>query len=166
MVAHRRGWDRAAPGPNSDLPLDTVRESVLARVEADLIGTTRLEDVSIAEWAAQCRITPNAACKVRRRAEARLIALLREESRDASSDDPVLLSALHTSPSAVTLPARRDAVALLGGTPSMSSATESCRAGQNKDFLSGVAKSDPDSGLLRCGGSTPSVHSSSGSEMV
>ncbi|MFC8429297.1 hypothetical protein [Streptomyces sp. NPDC057253] len=91
-----------------------VRESVLTRTEADLIGATRLDDITVSDWAAQHRTTSNATYKIRRRAEARLIAFLRDEARSITSDDPVARSVMGELPCSSTVPARRNAVASLG----------------------------------------------------
>jgi hypothetical protein len=53
-----------------------VTAGILKQSEAELIGTTRLESISIAQWAAEHDITTWAAYKARRRAEIRLIAHL------------------------------------------------------------------------------------------
>jgi len=53
-----------------------ARAGVITVAESDLIGMTRLEDMSLAEAAACLGITPNAAKIRRQKAEARLVAFL------------------------------------------------------------------------------------------
>lgn len=154
------GFRSAAPRPpwgHPDLVLArAVRESVLTRTEADLIGATRLDEIAVADWAARRRTTPNAAYKLRRRAEARLIAFLRGEARDTDLDDPVALSAMGSLPSSAALPARRNAVMALAGTSPSATGSGEPRVAEPADHLSnGVAKTGPDFGLLGCGSSTP-----------
>ena len=62
-----------------------VQMGILTDAEADLIGATRLEDVSVAEYAERHRLTVWAIYKVRTPAEARLVAAI----RDGSLSDPV-----------------------------------------------------------------------------
>ncbi|MFF4503000.1 hypothetical protein [Streptomyces sp. NPDC001401] len=164
------GFRSAAPRPpwgHPDLVLArAVRESVLTRTEADLIGTTRLDESSVDGWAAQHQTTPNAAYKLRRRAEARLIAFLRGEALDPDPSDPVALSAMGSLPSVSALPARRNAVlALASSSPSVIDSEGSRVADREEESSIGVAKNGPDSGLLRCGGSTPASTSLPASEV-
>lgn len=63
-----------------------VAEGVLTETTADLIGTTRLEAVSVLEWAARRGVTEWAAYKARWRAEIRLAAYLRARMADAADD--------------------------------------------------------------------------------
>ncbi|UGQ10546.1 hypothetical protein LO772_27425 [Yinghuangia sp. ASG 101] len=78
------------PWGHPDLVLArAVRWGVVTRTEADLIGTTRLDQVPITDWAATQHTTTAAAYKARSRAERRLVAFLRDEVRDADADDPV-----------------------------------------------------------------------------
>jgi hypothetical protein len=62
-----------------------VGDRVLTRTEADLIGSTRLESVSVAQWAAERGVSNWAAYKARRRAELRLAAYLREDGEPAAA---------------------------------------------------------------------------------
>ena len=79
-----------APWGHPDLVLArTVRLSVLTQTEADLIGTTRLEQIPIKDWADSHRMAVAAAYKARQRAERRLVAFLRDQSASADPDDPV-----------------------------------------------------------------------------
>lgn len=56
-----------------------VRAGVITAAESDLIGMSRLEDVSLPEAAACLGITPNAAKIRRQKAEARLVAFLTDQ---------------------------------------------------------------------------------------
>jgi len=152
------GYRSTVPRPpwgHPDLVLArAVRESVLTRAEADLIGATRLDDVTVAEWAVEHRISANAAYKVRRRAEARLITFLRDEAEDAPSSDPVAVAVLGALPCDSVLPARRNAVAVL--TDSAPRAAGWRRSRQLRETSpSSVAKNGGNSGLLECGESIP-----------
>ncbi|MDF2271857.1 hypothetical protein P2Q00_41485 [Streptomyces coacervatus] len=70
------------PWGHPDLVLArAVREGVLSRTEADLIGATRLDGQAVTDWAASHRTTAPAAYKARRRAEYRLVAFLRGRTR-------------------------------------------------------------------------------------
>ncbi len=60
-----------------------VAAGVITAVEADLIGTTRLEDVTIDEYARRAGWSYQAACKKRQRAERRLVATLRAAKADS-----------------------------------------------------------------------------------
>lgn len=164
------GFRSAVPRPpwgHPDLVLArAVRESVLTRTEADLIGTTRLEELTLEDWAARHGTTPNAAYKVRRRAEARLIAFLRGEARDGDLSDPVARSAMGSLPSAHVPPARRHAVqALATSSPSVTAVEGDRTPNWPEKSSMGVAKNGPDSGLLRCGSSTPAPTSLPSSEV-
>lgn len=76
------------PWGHPDLVLArAVGDGILTVVEADLIGATRLEDVPIAEWAAEHGVGEWAAYKTRKRAEVRLAAYLQE---CAATADPLL----------------------------------------------------------------------------
>ena len=66
-----------APWGHPDLVLaDAVSQGVITTREADLIGATRLDDVTVTEWAAQHETTNWMAYKLRRSAEQRLVAHL------------------------------------------------------------------------------------------
>lgn len=88
------GFRSAAPRPpwgHPDLVLArAVAEGVLTTTEADLIGATRLEQESVADWAARRRVGAWAVYKVRKRAELRLLAYLREEAVHADPTDPLI----------------------------------------------------------------------------
>ncbi|MEU6355698.1 hypothetical protein ABZ896_41340 [Streptomyces sp. NPDC047072] len=164
------GFRSAAPRPpwgHPDLVLArAVRESVLTRTEADLIGATRLDKTSVDDWAVQHQTTANATYKLRRRAEARLVVFLRGETQDTDPDDPVAVSVLGSLPSAAELPARRNAVLTLAGSSASVIGVGNNRVpDRGQDSSTGVAKTAPKSGLLRCGSSTPASTSSPTSEV-
>lgn len=164
------GFRSAAPRPpwgHPDLVLArAVRESVLTPIEADLIGTTRLDSVAVDVWADQHKTTSNAAYKLRRRAEARLVTFLRGEALDSDPNDPVALSAMGGLPSASALPARRNAVSALAGSPDSVTVVAGSGVPSRAEKSSiGVAKKGPDSGLLRCGRSAPALTSLPASEV-
>lgn len=80
----------STPWGHPDLVLArAVADGVLTRTEADLIGSTRLEDVPIADWAADHRIGEWAAYKARKRAEFRLAAYLSEGAVTEDPNDPL-----------------------------------------------------------------------------
>ncbi|MET8983239.1 hypothetical protein ABZX85_47500 [Streptomyces sp. NPDC004539] len=134
------------PWGHPDLVLArAVREAVLTRTEADLIGSTRLDDTTVTDWADRHRTTPNAAYKTRRRAETRLAAYLHDEALDTTDDDPVASTAINALPRVAS------------ADPVSSRRTQKSRPG--------TAKNGPDSGLLTCGGSTTPSHSPSDPEV-
>lgn len=82
-AAHRKSHAEAESAPpkspwgHPDLVLNrAVGDGAITGAEADLIGSTRLEDVHLAEAAEMLGITVNAAKIRRQRAEARLVAWL------------------------------------------------------------------------------------------
>ncbi|GAA1895345.1 hypothetical protein [Streptantibioticus ferralitis] len=163
------GFRSAAPRPpwgHPDLVLaKAVRSLVLTRTEADLIGATRLDDMAIADWADRHQTTPGAAYKVRQRAEARLVAFLRDEARDVDPDDPVAASAIDGLSNAG--PASDRASGPTHPAPSQSVTPPS--AGDVSDRAEkssiGVSKKGLESGLLRCGSTTPASTSTPPSEV-
>ncbi|GHH62391.1 hypothetical protein [Lentzea cavernae] len=79
---------RRTPGGHPDLVLArAVADGVLNRTEAALIGATRLEKVSVAEWAALHELSEWAVYKTRKRAELRLAAHVREAAAGADPTD-------------------------------------------------------------------------------
>ncbi|MEV8315124.1 hypothetical protein AB0Q95_13200 [Streptomyces sp. NPDC059900] len=92
------GFDSAPPRHpwgHPDLVLaSAVRAGVLTRTEADLIGTTRLDDESVTDWAITHKATPGSVYKARRRAEYRLIDFLREGVQTGGAEDPVARAAM------------------------------------------------------------------------
>ena len=142
------------PWGHPDLVLDrAVGARVLTRTEADLIGDTRLDEVSITDWADRNNTTGAAAYKTRRRAELRLAAYLRDEARDTDSDDPVASEAMDSL------------LADAGRKPVSSPGVTAIGGGGDEEVAGGVSKTGPDSGLLGCGGSAPASTPESDSEV-
>jgi hypothetical protein len=139
------------PWGHPDLVLArAVRREALTRVEADLIGATRLEQVPVAVWAGRHGMTPGAAYKARRRAERRLVVFLREEAADAqAADDPVAAVVLDRLPDTLARPSRGREVP--GREPV-------------EEVAPVVSKIGPDSGLGRCGRTSPALTPESTSE--
>lgn len=67
-----------------------VTTGVITSVEADLIGATRLEGMSVADYAARLGKAPKAVYKARDRAEARLVAAVR--SGELSDEDAAVIA--------------------------------------------------------------------------
>ncbi|QNP68822.1 sigma-70 family RNA polymerase sigma factor [Streptomyces roseirectus] len=142
------GYWSAAPQPpwgHPDLVLArAVREGAVPRAEAELIGSTRLDDMTVAEWAQQHALTPNAVYKTRRRAEAQLATFLRGEAVDATVDDPVARAAMDLLLSTPQAPARRSTAPASAASPTRA-----------VNSSSGMAKKGADSGFLGCGSDIP-----------
>jgi hypothetical protein len=134
-----------APWGHPDLVLvRAVADGVLTRTEAALIGATRLEQVLVADWAAQHQVGEWAVYKVRKRAELRLAAYLRDGAAETDPTDPltdqVAAAVALTRP---TTPARDLA---------RSSLSVSAAAAESaKKVQGGVSKTDPKSGVKGCG---------------
>ncbi|MFD4254824.1 hypothetical protein [Amycolatopsis thermoflava] len=78
------------PWGHPDLVLArAVADGVLTQTEAALIGATRLEEVPVADWAAQHQTGEWAAYKTRKRAELRLAAYLRDGAAETDPTDPL-----------------------------------------------------------------------------
>ncbi|WP_236650008.1 hypothetical protein [Kutzneria albida] len=138
------GWLSAPPRPpwaHPDLVLArAVTDGVLTRTEAELIGTTRLEPMALSDWAAHRRVPLWAAYKTRKRAEARLVAYLREQALDADPDDTLTP---HVAAS-LTLP---QSPALEQGSLSVAD-----RAGRRRRKVRRrMSKTDSDTGVQGCG---------------
>lgn len=147
---------RSAPPPppagHPDFVLaGAVAAGVLTRVEADLIGATRLEGRSVADWALEHEATLKATYSARARAERRLVAYLRDEALDAAQDDPVAASAL--TPLAVAEWQGQPDIAP-GLRLALSGRRPNGRAAQPDRLPRLVRKNRPESGLLRCGDPT------------
>ncbi|AXK36427.1 hypothetical protein DVA86_31425 [Streptomyces armeniacus] len=147
------------PWGHPDLVLArAVRLGVLTRTEADLIGSTRLDEDSLADWAAAHQMSAEAAYKARKRAEHRLIDFVRERVRDTDPGDPVAYSVtVNSSPDASpqTPAPSRSVTAVGGGGRGDTAEKPSVR----------VSKTGSKSGLLRCGGSPPPALDPSSSEV-
>ncbi|RLK61942.1 hypothetical protein CLV68_2487 [Actinokineospora cianjurensis] len=101
--ALREALDRPTPVPSGrgsrpptppwghpDLVLArAVEAGVLIRLEAEVIGATRLDEIPIADWARERGVGEWAAYKFRSRAEHRLAEYLRETTVATDSTDPV-----------------------------------------------------------------------------
>lgn len=64
-----------------------VAENVISTADAELIGATRLEGVSLADLAARRGVSYEAVKKARQRAEHRLVAFLRQDGSEPASAD-------------------------------------------------------------------------------
>ncbi|MFG1667609.1 hypothetical protein [Streptomyces sp. Y7] len=147
------------PWGHPDLVLArAVRQSVLTRTEANLIGETRLEEVSIPVWADRHQMTTGATYKARRRAERRLVAFLREQAATTDPDDPVasnVAAGLAPAPSTrSTRPSRR---------VTTERHDDAARPRAKSDAA--MSKRAAESRLLACRGSTPAPASRSSSEV-
>jgi hypothetical protein len=140
-----------SPGGHPDLVLArAVAEGVLTPTEADLIGTTRLERVPLADWARAHNAGLKTTYSTRDRAEQRLVTYLRDNTRDP--DEPVL-------------PAMVAATRLASASPPPTSPPELSlavsgrrRNGRPASVTTSsppVRKTHSGSGLMRCGDSTP-----------
>ncbi len=76
-----------AHGPYEVLA-DTVADGVLTETEAALVAATRLDDVSVAAWAARHATPARTAYRLRDRAERRLVDYLTGQRVHAPADDP------------------------------------------------------------------------------
>ncbi len=75
------------PWGHPDLVLArAVAEGAITRLEADVIGSTRLEDTAVADWAAAHGLGTWAVYKFRKRAEQRLAAYLLEVDSESDVD--------------------------------------------------------------------------------
>ncbi|MEV0699506.1 hypothetical protein AB0I53_16520 [Saccharopolyspora sp. NPDC050389] len=121
-----------------------VAEAVLTAEEAELIGSTRLEGLPLAEAARQRGVTYEAMKKTRRRAELRLLAYLCEENVDGTREAEGgvalqvgdTLAVTFAAQTAAELPA---AIPRRGSTPAQKSWARVSRRGS-------------DSGVQGCGG--------------
>ena len=148
-----RSTPPAPPVGHPDLVLArAVREGVLTRTEADLIGTTRLEEIPVSQWAADHHVTLQSAYKTRRRAEHRLTDYLRQSGVAADSADPV---ADHVTSSLTAARSPLDAAGARPHARNVTSLSSRTTGEQRKKVAGAVSKKGPDSGLFQCGRSTP-----------
>ncbi|MFD5321150.1 hypothetical protein [Streptomyces sp. NPDC127098] len=154
------GFRSAAPRPpwgHPDLVLGrAVREGVLTRTEADLIGATRLEDVAVDRWAREHQSSVQSAYKARGRAERRLADYLAKGSGSVDPSDPV---AAHVADRLTRRESPSGTRSRPGGlSRSVGTATDvaegSC-AGENKKVQGLLSKNGPKSGLSIRGRRTP-----------
>lgn len=139
----------APPPPWGHPDLVLVRAvglGVLTRTEADLIGSTRLEQRPITDWAEATGLSVDAAYKARHRAEARLVAHLHDRLREADPQDPVADCALSDTPTTTS------------STPHRRSRSVTTQAEESSLSMSNSAATD---GLSHCGGTTASRQSTS-----
>jgi hypothetical protein len=156
------GFHSSPPRPpwgHPDLVLaHAVRQGVLTRTEADLIGATRLDRTPITDWASGHRTTPAAAYKARRRAERRLVNFLRDRVKQTELDDPVAIRVLADCGTDASLP-------LAHPSPSMTARLGDERNGAARPVAQAVSKKPSRTGLLGCGGSPPAVPTTRSSEV-
>ncbi|MGH3623580.1 MAG: hypothetical protein ACRDQ5_17565 [Sciscionella sp.] len=134
-----------------------VAEGAITGEEAELIGSTRLEDYTLTAAAADRGVKITALHNVRSRAEARLAAYLTDQ---ALQDDPtdrrerdVEIRAVHTT--TITTAARE--ASRTPETPSRTSRTVTRAGGKSSTKVRGhVWKKAPKSGVQGCGG-TPAT---------
>lgn len=134
------------PWGHPDLVLArAVRQEVLTQTEADLIGSTRLEQTPVPDWAAAHQMSAEAAYKARKRAEHRLVDFVRERVRDTDPGDPVayrVTAELSTGAGPQTPPPSR----------SVTTPGEGGRGDAAEKRSISVSKTGAKSGLSRCGG--------------
>ncbi|MEU6260161.1 hypothetical protein ACFUEN_29855 [Streptomyces griseorubiginosus] len=148
------------PWGHPDLVLArAVRESVLNRTEADLIGTTRLEETRVPDWADRHGMTAAAAYKARRRAERRLVNFLHDQASTTDPDDPVASHVAHelSHPTRLSRPNRRS--------PRVTAADRCPPRPSDREFSEALSKPVSESGLLGSGGSELTLVSRVSSEV-
>ncbi|HEU0086085.1 MAG TPA: hypothetical protein VFQ77_00265 [Pseudonocardiaceae bacterium] len=151
------GFRSAPPHPpwgHPDLVLaHAVANGVLTTIEAELIGATRLEKVPLADWARTHGAGLKTTYSARRRAEQRLVAYLHDQTRDSTCDDPVQpavsAAALRAAAASPPVPA--------GISLSVSGRRRNGRPVPGPRPSRLVRKTNPDTGLLPCGGCSPSA---------
>lgn len=148
------GFRSTTPTPpwgHPDLVLArAVAEGVLNRTEADLIGTTRLEEVPVSDWAAEHGVSEWAAYKSRNRAEHRLIAFLRDAVRHTDPEDPVAEEV------ARSLSLNRPTPRTPEFSPSVTDSGDEEQKGSREKVAEDVSKKARKTGLLECGETMPS----------
>ncbi|GAB1512498.1 hypothetical protein JCM33774_45400 [Actinophytocola sp. KF-1] len=138
------------PWGHPDLVLArAVADRVLTPTEAALIGATRLEDVSVADWAVQHQTGEWAVYKTRKRAERRLVEYLRDGAAESDplTDRVVTSMALAHSATSADTPPRSPSVS----TTEVEPAPKVRRR---------VSKTDANSGVQGCGDNPRSARSS------
>jgi hypothetical protein len=140
-----------APWGHPDLVLArAVADGVLTETEAALIGATRLEEVSVADWAARHQAGEWAVYKARKRAELRLAAYLREGAVETDPTDP-LVDQVATAVALAT-PARE--------VPQSSPSVFTADGDAKRKVRRRVSKTDADSGVQGCGTNPRSARTS------
>ncbi|MFE0024127.1 hypothetical protein [Amycolatopsis sp. NPDC059021] len=143
------------PWGHPDLVLArAVADEVLTPTEAELIATTRLEEVELADWADQHDMPYRRANLARWRAEQRLVAYLLDQARDTDPEDPVAAPAMASLAlrSAPATPAPPP-----GKSPTVSGRGRNGSPMRQKKVSPAVKENGPKSGLLRWRGSTPAT---------
>lgn len=134
-----------APWGHPDLVLArAVADGVLTQTEAALIGATRLEEVPVADWAAQHHTGEWAVYKARKRAELRLAAYLRDGAADTDPTDPL------TDQVATSMALARYAKPVRD-LPRSSLSVSVTEAESAQKVQGRVSKTDPNSGVQGCG---------------
>ncbi|MGO1053659.1 hypothetical protein [Crossiella sp. CA198] len=137
------------PWGHPDLVLArAVAEEVLTPAEAELIGTTRLENVVLSDWAARHQTPLWAAYKTRKRAENRLLAYLRDDAVDDEPTDSL------TNRVAVAIALARPVTTCqcTGHDTDEPSLSVSARLGTRpRKVRRHMSKTDPKSGVQGCG---------------
>ena len=184
------------PAGHPDLVLaKAVTDGVLSRLEADLIGATRLEEIRLTAWAGERRMGHQFASRLRARAETRLLAWLTGAPGPTDSKSPSVTDGGNTEAVAGWLapasegtvlavwrepggrvrwracdsePAARAVLARLGADPTptptprpaagTAAGTVPAEAEKSvKKVRAQVRETAPKTGLLQCGGSTPTA---------
>jgi hypothetical protein len=151
-------WCSRPPTPPSGHPdlilASAVADAVLTPIEADVIGRTRLEDVQIADWAAEREADYWTAYRVRERAERRLVRYLLARAADADPDTPRPKTAAprpqRTARSTSTEPPARS----LSVSGRLRNGADP-RTSTGRKSRGPVFKSGPKSGEQVCGGTPP-----------
>ncbi|MEV6242489.1 hypothetical protein [Lentzea sp. NPDC051838] len=133
------------PWGHPDLVLArAVGDGVLTQTEAALIGATRLDEVPIADWAAQHELGEWAAYKTRKRAELRLAAYLRDSAVDTDPTDSL-------TDQVATAVALARPVAPTRDMPRLSLSVAVADVESAKKVQGRVSKTDAKSGVQGCG---------------
>lgn len=147
-----------APWGHPDLVLArAVADGVLTQTEAALIGATRLENVSVADWAAEHEVGEWAVYKTRKRAELRLVDYLREAVADADPTDTLIDQVAASVALARPVGPGRD---LRRPSPSV----DAVKSNSEQKVQDRVSKTDTNSGVQGCGTHPRSARSSEGSQ--
>lgn len=147
-----------APWGHPDLVLArAVADGVLTQTEAALIGATRLENVSVADWAAQHEVGEWAVYKTRKRAELRLVDYLREAIADADPTDTL------TDQVAAAVALARP-VGPAFDSPRLSLSVATNETNSENTVQDRVSKRDTNSGVQSCGTHPHSARPSEGSQ--
>jgi hypothetical protein len=129
------------PWGHPDLVLArAVADGVLTQTEAALIGATRLEEVPVADWAAQHQTGEWAVYKARKRAELRLAAYLRDGAAETDPTDPL------TDQVATSMALARSATPVRD-LPRVSLSVSVTDAESAQKVQGRVSKTDPNSGV-------------------